>query len=65
MKKITIKQIKQELNNRSFPNLCGGKAFYYFRRSDYFKYIIEENSLENVAYYAEKFSIDVTHLNII
>jgi len=57
-------RIKQSLRNANFPHFAEGKAWKFFKKSDYYRYIKEEKNLNNVSYYSYKFSKSIRFLNL-
>ncbi len=57
-------KIQQSLKNANFPHFSEGKAWKFFKRSEYYCYIKEEKNLNNVAYYSQKFGENIRFLNL-
>jgi len=57
-------RIKQSLKNANFPHFAEGKAWKFFKKSEYYRYIKEEKNLNNVSYYSYKFGESIRFLNL-
>ena len=57
-------RIKQSLKNANFPHFAEGKAWKFFKKSEYYRYIKEENNLNNVSYCSYKFGESIRFLNL-
>ena len=62
---MTKKQIKEYISiNSNFNNITEKKLWKYFIKSNYYKYIQEENNVDNINYYCDKFLMDIRNLNL-